>query len=128
MKENTPKTRLVRVLWAGGCAALLLLGYVWIFAHTGAGIPCALYEWTGIQCAGCGLTRAAAALLRLDVAVAFAENPLWPLFAAYFLWVGLSDAAVYVRRDDIQLLPGRPWMHILILLLVVSFGILRNLW
>ena len=127
MKENSPKTRLIRVLLAGGCAALLLLVYVWIFARTGAGIPCALYEWTGIQCAACGLTRAAAALLRSDVAAAFAANPLWPLFAAYFLWVGISDAAVYIRLDDLQLLPGRPWMHVLILLLVVTFGILRNL-
>jgi hypothetical protein len=52
-------------------------------------IPCIFNYATGMQCPGCGLTRASMAILRGDFAAAFNFNPLIfaaPLFlAAYFL-------------------------------------------
>ena len=126
MKDPRPQARAWRVLLMTGAVAAALLGYVLLFSVTGRGIPCALHELTGLRCAGCGLTRAAAALLSGDVAAAFAYNPIWPVYAAYFLWVGLSDAAVYIRRGQLQLLPGRWWLHAALLAAVTVFGILRN--
>jgi hypothetical protein len=43
-------------------------------------IPCIFNYATGMQCPGCGLTRASMAILRGDFAAAFTFNPL--IFAA----------------------------------------------
>ena len=86
MTPPTPKARLLRVCLIAGIAAAALVGYVVTFALTGLGFPCVLYEATRLKCGGCGLTRAAVSLLRLDFAAAFSYHALWPVFAAYFLW------------------------------------------
>ena len=41
------------------------------------GIGCPIKLLTGISCAGCGMTRAWAAVLQLDFAGAFSFHPLW---------------------------------------------------
>ncbi len=126
MTDNNRKARLLRVLLLAGIAVTVLVGYVLIFHTTGLGFPCVLHEFTGLQCGGCGLTRAAVALLHLDFAAAFSYHALWPVFAAYFLWVGGSAASAYVRRGEIRLLPGEWWMHATVLAVIVGYGILRN--
>lgn len=43
------------------------------------GIGCPIKFITGISCLGCGMTRAWAAVLKLDFAAAFYYHPLFPL-------------------------------------------------
>ena len=105
----------------------LFVGYGLFYNITGYGIPCMLHKTTGLECPGCGLTRAIAAVVRLDFAAAFDFNLLWPLYAAYFLWGSISMAAVYVKRGEAGVLPGKTWMHAVILAFVAGYGILRNL-
>ncbi|MBQ9151021.1 MAG: DUF2752 domain-containing protein [Clostridia bacterium] len=126
MTDPTPKARLLRVCLIAGITAATLVGYVVIFDVSGLGMPCVLHELTGLQCGGCGLTRAAVSLLHLDFAAAFSYHALWPLFAAYILWIGGSAATVYIRRGEVQLLPGKWWMHGALLAVVVAYGFLRN--
>ena len=126
MPDSRHKARLQRVCLIAGITIAALVGYVVLFDATGLGIPCVLYEATGLKCGGCGLTRAAVSLLRLDFAAAFSYHALWPVFAAYIVWVGSSAAYTYVRRDEIKLLPGKWWMHIAVLVSVVGYGVLRN--
>ena len=121
------KARLARVLLLAAAVTVSLAGYVAIFASTGRGFPCILYALTGWQCGGCGLTRAAASLLELDVASAFSFHALWPVPAAYLVWVGVSDATVYVRTGKVQLLQPPWWIHGAALAVTVGYGILRNL-
>ena len=127
MPDPQRKARLGRVLLIAACVVGGLVVYVLTFARTGRGFPCILHLLTGLQCAGCGMTRAALALLRLDLAAAFSYHALWPVFAGYFLWVGVSDAAVYVRTGKVRLLPGKWWIHAAVLILLFGYGILRNL-
>lgn len=127
MTADTPKKRLLRVALIGGGLLALLVGYGVFYNVTGFGIPCMLHEVTGLECPGCGLTRAIAAVVRLDLAAAFGFNALWPLYAAYFLWGGLGMAMAYVKRGEAGYLPGKTWMHAVILSAVVLYGILRNL-
>lgn len=63
-----------------------------LYATTGQGIPCPLRSITGWECPLCGGTRLGGALLRGDVAAAFAYNPLIfiglaGLTAAGVLWI-----------------------------------------
>ena len=126
MTDPAQKARLLRVCLIAGVTIAALLGYVLAFASTGLGFPCVLYEYTGLQCGGCGLTRAAVSLLHLDFAAAFSYHALWPVFVAYFAWVGISDATVYVKKGVLRLLPGARWIHAVVLVIVVGYGILRN--
>jgi hypothetical protein len=52
------------------------LGLSALYATTGIGLPCPLRELTGWQCPFCGGTRMGSALLHLDIAAAFAYNPV----------------------------------------------------
>ena len=127
MKPDTPKKRLLRIILIGGGLLALLVGYGVFYNLTGYGIPCMLHKVTGLECPGCGLTRAIAAVVRLDLTAAFEFNALWPLYAAYFLWGGISMAVAYVKRGESGYLPGKTWMHAVILSMVILYGILRNL-
>lgn len=126
MSDPNRKARVQRACLIAGITIAALVGYVVLFDATGIGFPCVLYEATGLKCGGCGLTRAAVSLLHLDFAAAFSYHALWPVFAAYILWVGVSFARVYVRRGEIRLLPGKWWMHIIVLAAVIGYGVLRN--
>ena len=127
MTAAPPKKRLLRVILIACGLLVLLVGYGLFYNATGFGIHCMLHKTTGLECPGCGLTRAIAAVVRLDFAAAFDFNLLWPLYAAYFLWGSISMAAVYVKRGEAGVLPGKTWMHAILLALVVGYGILRNL-
>ena len=127
MPADTLKKRLLRVILIACGLLALFVGYGLFYNITGYGIPCMLHKTTGLECPGCGLTRAIAAVVRLDFAAAFAYHALWPLFAAYILWVGISAACVYVRQGEIKLLPGKWWMHAAVLVAIVGYGVFRNL-
>ena len=82
----------------------------------GEGIPCPFHAVTGLHCPGCGMTRAAALLLRGDVAGAAAHNVL--LFPVLVIAVAAWAGAVLPRRTG--------WLPALSVLLV-AFAVARNL-
>lgn len=57
---------------------VLAVAFVYGIFHI-LGIGCPIKYVTGISCAGCGMTRAYLALLRLDFAAAFSYHPLFIL-------------------------------------------------
>lgn len=126
MTPITSQKRLGRVILIWCCVLGLGIGYGLFCVKTGMGIPCVLHEVTGLDCPGCGLSRAVLAIARLDIAAAFGFNLLWPLYAAYFLWGGIAMSAAYVKRGESCALPGKTWMHAVLLSVVVAYGILRN--
>ena len=126
MTATTRKKRLWRVLFLWGAILLAGVGYGLFCARTGRGIPCILHELTGLDCPGCGMTRAVLALARLDVAAAFGYNAIWPVILGYLLWVGLGMSASFVKRGEVFYLPGKTRMHAVILAVILAFGVLRN--
>lgn len=56
----------------------------------GIGITCPIKFFTGVSCAGCGMSRAWRAALGLDFAAAFAYHPLWLLPIPGAAWLLLQ--------------------------------------
>ncbi len=65
-------------------------------------LGCPIKLWTGISCAGCGMTRAWLCVLHLDFAGAFAYHPLY--------WLPPVVLAVYLLR---AVLPRRLYRGLL---------------
>ena len=110
---------------------LILLGVGMLYALfikiTGWKIPCVFHEVTGLHCPGCGITRMCLALIRLDFSLAFQCNPLIFSLLPVFLLVAVYFLIRYIRWGTWQ--TGK-WMNVLlvvVVVLLVAFGILRNL-
>lgn len=65
MNPKQKQLALIALLAVGVFGALILLGIY----------QCPVYGILGIPCPGCGMSRAAMAMLRGDIALAFAMNP-----------------------------------------------------
>lgn len=59
-----------------GAASVAMSLFLWF-----VGIPCPIYEMTGIYCPGCGATRGVKALAHGNLALALHENAWFFLFA-----------------------------------------------
>lgn len=113
------------LLLSGGIIAAVALFYG--LALAGVGIPCLFYTCTGLQCPGCGNSRAALALLRLDISGALGYNLLFPLEFFYIAWVYIHCCKAFLRGGRFSYKPPYPVMDIVVLALVVLWGIVRNI-
>ncbi len=118
------KTRTATAICAGFAIAQLFL----MIARLPA-IPCWFYEWTGIPCPLCGISRAIGALFRGHIRESFAWHPFGP--AAVLLAVLLCVAATLPewRRVAlsryIQRIEERTAASAVLMLLLFVFWILR---
>jgi hypothetical protein len=109
---------------------LLLLGAVYVFAFepgkTGIFPPCVFRQLTGLQCPGCGSTRALHQLLHGHFVAAFTLNPLFVIAIPLLLYVLLKYTTLSFRgiTPKPNALPAR-YIY-LIFVVIVSFWILRN--
>jgi len=109
---------------------LLLLGAVYVFAFepgkTGIFPPCVFRQLTGLQCPGCGSTRALHQLLHGHFVAAFTLNPLFVIATPLLLYVLLKYTTLSFRgiTPKPNALPAR-YIY-LIFVVIVSFWILRN--
>jgi hypothetical protein len=124
------RMRLTVVAVAG---MLLGLAGWWLFRSgpgmDGWGPKCLLHEWTGLHCAGCGMTRAASHLLHGRVWEAFRMNPLMvPLLPLVAVGIGLEIVG-WVRGPDRRTPRLRLglWGTVFLLVAILLFMVLRNL-
>lgn len=116
-----------RVLAGAGLLLALGLGYAAFVSATGLFLPCLFRAATGLMCPGCGVSHMCLALLRLDLADAWAANP--------GLLAVLPLLAVLVLRLLVRYAAGgspapRGWEKPLMWGLVVwlaAWGVVRNL-
>lgn len=108
-------------------AAICLCAVFFLLAKLGIGIPCLFYQVTGLKCPGCGNSRAAMALLRLDFAAAFSYNYLFPLEFFYLFWVFFYCCRSVIKTGKLQYKPPFLWLDIGILAAVMIWWVVRNL-
>lgn len=113
-------------LLLGGIAALAAVAVFYVLARNGIGLFCLFYQITGLQCPGCGNSRAALALLRLDVQLAMQYNALFPLEFFYILWVLFHCSRSYLRGKPFIYKPPYIWLDITVLTAVLLWWVVRN--
>jgi len=87
---------------------------------------CLFHKWTGLNCPGCGGTRAAYALLHGRLVTAFHDNALFLLCLVFG-----AGRAVWMGVRKWRHLPTVPWWSKWMLwglvCLTILFGVIRNL-
>ena len=105
------------------CALMLAHHIIW--RKTGMGIPCPIYKIFGIQCAGCGMSRAAFALLTLDLAKAHSHHLLVIPTLLYLLWFIGSAIIRFSKHEKIPLDVKPYFVHFIFISIFVAYGIVR---
>ena len=100
-----------------------ILYLIWVRV-TGRYLPCVFRTVTGLKCPGCGISHMMTALVRLDFAGAWAENPFL-LVTLPFLGAEIIYAFVCRRRGQ-KMARWNEWLLIIYLAALIMFGILRN--
>ena len=111
---------------------ILLLGLLWQFDPTKNPLPiwpiCMFHAVTGLDCPGCGATRATHELLHGRWAAAWHDNALWVLLLPIFGYCAVSEWRVLNNQPP---LPGNlshnKWFGYAIAFLAIGFFALRNL-
>lgn len=122
------KKRIAISLAAAFFAAAALIYLYFTGEGEGAGIPCPVYQLTGLYCSGCGASRALRSVLHLDFYQAIRYNAVFtavlPILAAYFSALIIS----YIRFGEDRISKRIPlkilWFFVAA---AVIYGILRNI-
>jgi len=88
---------------------------------------CPLKYFTGIDCPGCGMTRAMYSLMHGDLISAMSHNLLFVLALPFLAWALVRWAGAKIGYEVPPLVKPRPWMGWAFAALVVVFGVARNL-
>lgn len=127
---NDKKHRLLMALagWGGVAAVLAFTVYVYFsdpFAGEGSVTLCAFHAITGLDCPGCGMTRAAWLLMHGKPLQSLQQNPfLFVIFiAAYML---LAEASPYMIGKQLPQITIPNWILIVLCVLVMIHTVVRN--
>ena len=102
----------------------LFIIYYLLNKKIGIGIPCVFHELTGLYCPGCGITRLLFSLLELNFFQAFRSNPL--VFILLILIILYLILKLILKRFNVNLtIPN--YIYYFLLIIVILFGILRNI-
>lgn len=103
------------------------LAYGKWYAWSGIGIPCLFYQITGKKCPGCGITRMCMALLKLDLKTAFFSNPVIFSMLPLGMVLTLRWMKRYILYEDKRFTQYEEFVLIVIIIVLIGFGILRNI-
>ncbi|MCE5267398.1 MAG: DUF2752 domain-containing protein [Planctomycetaceae bacterium] len=106
-----------------------MLAVLWWFDPAKMGLPlCSFRVLTGLNCPGCGATRATHEMLHGHWLAAWRLNALWVLSWPVALYLVASELRILAGRRPLPGdLPRQPWFWISVTLAAVLFFFVRNL-
>ena len=111
-----------RNLWFVGTAMAVVIAGALLAFGPGEGSTCLIYTATGVSCPGCGMTRAAAAMLRGDWSSMWRFHPMAVVVAVEgFVTWATWGWTVFVRRRRVD-------EAVLLWLLVANTVLLLVVW
>ncbi|MFU8802247.1 MAG: DUF2752 domain-containing protein [Bradymonadaceae bacterium] len=129
----SPKERRKGLVYVLGFAALLVSGRLYEQTPLDGVIWCVFRRATGLDCPGCGITRSLVSMMHGDVAASLSAHPFGLLFFATLGIVAIHRGLESALNRKVGW-PGEAlWARVgnrvlgAILLIVVAFGIWRNL-
>ena len=126
-KENRSKGLRMRVLsWGIIVAAAAFTVYVYFSNPFEGGVTlCVFHALTGLDCPGCGMTRAAWLLMHGHPIQSLAQNPfLFVIFVAAYMGVAELSPHLIVRQLPQLRIPN--WVLIVLSVALFVFTIARN--
>ena len=110
------------------CTVLVTVGlaYFLICNKIGFGIPCLFHLITGLKCPGCGISRMCISLLKGDIHSAFLYNRGVMLMSPFIAYFVVKEFYLYVRYNDFTLKNWERILAIILIVILVIFGLLRN--
>ncbi len=88
---------------------------------------CALYSFTGFYCPACGSQRAFSELLHGHFLPAARNNALFVAGSVLLIVFLFKNMRIVFSNNQIKLQPVRPYVLWIVLFLILSFWILRNI-
>lgn len=123
----TKKKRIAKLALSVLLTACILAVLLAVFVKTGISWRCPFNLLTGLNCPGCGSTRAVMEYLKLNFASAFRLNMMFPLEAAYIIYVLTVTAARYVKNGSAAYAPPCKAVDITVLIIIILWWIVRNI-
>lgn len=111
---------LITILIIGVCYGIFVI-------KTGLGIPCIFKLITGFKCPGCGITTMFTHLMQLDFLKAFESNKMLFILLPILLLVFNKYIYIFIKTGKRELSKGQSVVINISLVLLIAFGILRNI-
>jgi hypothetical protein len=122
------KKRIFKTIFFLIIGILLLFGYYFLNKKTGFSVPCMIHEITGYYCPGCGITRMFFALIKFNFAEAFRYNQLVFILTPFLVFYFFYHIYLYIFEKKDKILVKIPnYVYIILLIIVIAWGIVRNL-
>ena len=113
------------LLVISGLGAILAF---YILARNKIALGCIFYQLTGLQCPGCGNSRALIALLEMNFKKAISYNLMFPLEIGYLIWVVIQSGLSFLNTGRFSYKPKKIWIDATILIMVIAWGFIRNIY
>ncbi len=122
------KKRILKSVFFFLALSAFLAGYYIFYKKTGIGIPCVFHEITGFYCPGCGITRLLFELAQGHIKEAFGYNQLVFILLPFLLLYIIYIFYMYITDKKDKILTRIPnYVYIILLIIVLAWGVIRNL-
>lgn len=125
--QNEKFTRKKRVAVVAALFIIFGTAYGILVSVLHFGIPCIFYEIIGLKCSGCGITSGIVCLMHFDFLGALRSNAFLFVIIPYILLVFVHTSKEYIRTGKYRLGTGKSFIDITFLVLLVLWGIFRNI-